>query len=355
MRFRDFMEMALYEPGQGYYVSGLHKLGEQGDFVTAPELGSLLGACLARQIAEVFGQSAIEQILEFGAGTGQLALSILKQLRVLEALPLRYRILEVSPDLRERQRQLFLRQAPQLLPLVDWIDTLPAHLPPSLIIANEVLDAMPCDRVQRGGGDWLVAAVARHGNDFAWHSTAAPASLNACLQPLRTMDLTDGYVSEINTTALSWVKTLGRSLTQALVLLIDYGYPRNEFYHWQRSGGTLMCHYRHRAHDDPLIRVGLQDITAHVDFSAVACAAETGGMSVLGYTHQAAFLLALGITEIAAEIPGTGNLPDLQLAQEIKRLTLPGQMGEQFKVMALAKDLDMELRGFSLRDDRIKL
>ncbi len=297
--FARYMALALYAPGLGYYSAGKTKFGAAGDFVTAPEISPLFARCLAVQCAQVLGALGGGDVLEAGAGSGRLALDLLTALDAQGALPNRYYILELSADLRARQAQTLRERAPDLAARVQWLSELPEGFR-GVVIANELLDAMPVERFRVGAHGIEQMQVRAQGDRFVWDAHPAPAALAEQVIPL---DLPIGYVSEVNPQAQAWVASIAARLTAGVVLLIDYGFPRAEFYHPDRSQGTLMCHYRHRAHGDPLILVGLQDITAHVDFTAIAESGHDAGLSVLGYTSQAAFLLALGLTRFAEEVP----------------------------------------------------
>jgi len=353
--FDRFMELALYAPGLGYYSAGSHKFGEAGDFVTAPELSPLFSYCLARQCAEVLKGIGGGDILEFGAGSGVMAADVLDELERLDCLPGHYFILELSADLRQRQQQTIEQKVPQLAERVVWLDALPESGFRGVVLANEVLDAMPVHRFAIDNGEPHELCVVWNGQGFVLEEGAPDAALYERLKHLQSEYLLhDGYQSEINLRAEEWVHSLGGFMEQGVALLIDYGFPQREFYHPQREGGTLMCHYRHRAHDDALLLLGLQDITAHVDFTAVGEAALEAGLSVRGYTSQANFLIANGLTELLAQAEGDTQT-QLSLAAQVKRLTMPGEMGELFKVMALTKGWEGGLRGFALRDERARL
>lgn len=352
--FDRFMELALYAPGLGYYSAGSHKFGEAGDFVTAPELSSLFSCCLANQCAEVLACIGGD-ILEFGAGSGVMAADILAELEQLGCLPEHYYILELSADLRQRQQQTIMDKVPQLADRVSWLDRLPEADFSGVVLGNEVLDAMPVHRFRILDGIPHELHVVWDGKAFELQEGPPDAALYERIKQLQeTFSLDEGYTSEINLRAEEWVRSLGGFLKQGVALLIDYGFPRREFYHLQRNEGTLMCHYRHRAHDNALQWVGLQDITTHVDFTAVGEAALESGLEVRGYTNQAAFLIANGLTELLAQAEGDMK-QHLTLSAQVKRLTMPSEMGELFKVMALSRGWEGSLRGFSLRDDRVKL
>jgi SAM-dependent MidA family methyltransferase len=353
--FDRYMELALYAPGLGYYSAGNQKFGEAGDFITAPELSPLFSRSLARQCAEILAEIPQAEILEFGAGSGIMAATILNELAQLACLPERYLILELSSELRARQQQTLQQHCPQWMERIVWLDSLPEKGFRGVILANEVLDAMPVKRFCIDYDEPHELLVSWDGKGFSLAEAAPDAALFTRLEGLRRRyELPDGYCSEINLYAEQWIASLAAILQQGVVLLIDYGFPQAQYYHAQRSDGTLLCHYRHRAHHDALILPGLQDITAHVDFTAIAEAALKAGLAVRGYTTQASFLLANGITELLAEA-GDDLRDQLTLSNQIKRLTMPGEMGESFKVMALGKNWQRPLQGFALRDERARL
>lgn len=349
--FARFMELALYAPGLGYYSSGRQQFGERGDFVTAPEISPLFARCLARTCAQVLGAVPQGAILEAGAGSGVLAAGLLAELEALDALPERYLILELSTALRARQAECIQRDVPHLAARVQWLDRLPAQFR-GLVLGNEVLDAMPVARFVMTEEGPHRLGVAWAGDGFVWRLGDPDVQIATRVAPYA---LPAGYTSEVNQQAEGWVRTVGALLERGVVLLIDYGFPRAEFYHPERTQGTLMCHYRHRAHGDPLILVGLQDITAHVDFTAVAEAGVDSGLSVLGYTSQAAFLLSAGLAD-AVNISNAGDTrTHLALTAQVKKLTLPSEMGELFKVIALTRGVRGPLPGFTLQDRRDRL
>lgn len=350
--FSRFMELALYAPGIGYYSAGKHKLGEAGDFITAPELGNIFATCVARQCEQVLKAIGGGDILEAGAGSGALAADLLVELERLRQLPNSYYILELSADLRERQRQHIEQTVPHLLDRVHWLDDFPQPGMEGVILANELLDAMPVSlfcMTEEGVKERFVAA---DNNNFRWSEQAASKKLT---ERTTDLDLPIGYCSEINFNAEAWIHSAADVLHRGVVLLFDYGFPQHEYYHPQRIGGTLMCHYRHRAHTNPLILVGLQDITAHVDFTAMARAAVHSGFDVLGYTAQAPFLMASGLNELMAQSDPNDAKTHLQITNQVKKLTLPSEMGELFKVLALGKDFEESLIGFQLQDRRNRL
>ena len=336
--FARYMELALYAPGLGYYTAGAHKFGEAGDFVTAPELSPLFGRTLARQVAEITGNSA-PQILEMGAGNGKLAADMLGELEKLGGLPDSYAILEVSADLRARQQALLRERLPHMMDRLHWLDELPQNFS-GAIIANEVLDALPVHLVH-----WRDSAVTERGvtigesglsnNCFAWQER--DISDSALLHAAQQVNVPDDYVSEVCLAACGLVNSLASCLQQGAMLFVDYGFGAREYYHPQRNRGTLMCHYRHHAHDDPFFLPGLQDITAHVNFTGIAECGIDAGLELLGYTSQAHFLINCGIADLLQDA-SPENLRDyLPLSAQLQKLTSPAEMGELFKVIALGK------------------
>jgi SAM-dependent MidA family methyltransferase len=349
--FERYMEMALYAPGLGYYSAGARKLGAHGDFVTAPELSPLFSRCLARQCAQVL-QEIGGDILELGAGSGTMAADILHELALLDRLPKRYLILEVSADLRERQRVTLTERAPQLLSLVTWLDALPSDLV-GVVIANEVLDALPVQRFVIRSGQVNALGVTWQLGKLDWSEVHADKQLENAVRAIEEcigQPFPDGYTSEINLRLRSWLAGIAASLQRGVMLFVDYGLPRAQYYSRERTRGTLLCHYRHRFHDDALLYVGLQDIGAWVDFTAVAEAAVESDCSVVGYTTQAHFLIGCGIDKLLADLAEQGLESRLQIGKQAMVLTLPGEMGERFKAIALGKNWDLPLTGFSVRD-----
>jgi SAM-dependent MidA family methyltransferase len=348
--FARYMELALYAPGLGYYTAGARKLGREGDFITAPEMTPLYGQTLARQAAQVL-ESGLDQIVEIGAGSGALAAALLAELDRLDRLPRNYYILEVSPDLRERERDLLAQKVPHLLERVIWLNRLPT-LYHGLIIGNEVLDAMPVHIVRAGASGMEEAGVALAQESFTWAYRPAAAELNSSALAL---GLPGGYRTEIQLVACGFVRSLAQSMARGVILLIDYGFPAHEYYHAERSEGTLMCHYRHRAHSDPFFLPGLQDITSHIDFSAVARAGAEAGLELLGYTGQAQFLINCGITEVLLRTPPENTAAYLPQSAAAQQLLSPSEMGELFKVIALGKNYAAPLMGFTSGDRRDSL
>ena len=344
--FARYMELALYAPGLGYYSAGAHKFGAAGDFVTAPELSPLFGRTLAHQAAEIMAQSS-PHILELGAGSGKLAADLLGELERNLSLPESYSILEVSADLRARQQALLKTRLPHLLERVRWLDALPQKYS-GVILANEVLDALPVHLVQWRDGAIAERGVAIDAEGFIWQEReiADAALLNAA----QGLNIDSDYVSEIGLAARGLVGSLANCLERGGLLLIDYGFGAREYYHPQRDSGTLMCHYRHRAHDDPFYLPGLQDITAHVDFTAIAEAGIDAGLELLGYTSQAFFLINCGIALQLQNTSPEKLLDYLPLSAQLQKLTSPAEMGELFKAIALGKGLSGPLCGFRSGD-----
>lgn len=339
LSFARFMEIALYAPLLGYYAGGSRKFGAAGDFVTAPEMTPLFASALAVQAAEFLRASA-PCIVEVGAGSGRLAGDLLSALDRDGTLPDDYAILELSGELAARQHSYLAATLPShLARRVRWLTTLPEDFS-GLVIANEVLDAMPVHVLR-----WEREGVFERGvtsdaeGRLLWAERAAEGRLLAAASALAERHpLPDGYVSELGLAAPAWVAAWGEKLRRGALLLIDYGFPAHEFYHPQRTGGTLMCHHRHQAHTDPLIHIGLQDITAHVDFTAVADAAHEAGFAVAGYTAQAAFLMNCGILERLAELPES-SVDTFRAKAAVQKLLSPAEMGELFKVIALTKGI----------------
>ena len=344
--FSRYMELALYAPGLGYYSGGMQKFGAAGDFVTAPELTPLFAHSLARQAAAIMADSA-PVIVEVGAGSGALAADLLLGLAALGAVPERYQILELSAELRQRQGQTLSRRAPALACRVEWLDALPAQHA-GLVLGNEVLDAMPVAVVHSRDDGIFERGVVRLGAEgFAWEDRPAQGELLAAAQALA---LPPPYLAEIGLAQRAWIATWASILRCGALLLFDYGYPQREYYHPQRDRGTLMCHYRHHHHEDPFWLPGLNDITAHVDFTAIASAGFDAGLEVLGYASQAQFLINCGITDLLAPLQAAGDKTYLSAARAVGKLISPAEMGEQFKVIALGRGLSAPLLGFSQGD-----
>ena len=330
--FAEFMQHALYAPGLGYYVSGTAKFGPGGDFVTAPEISSLFGRVIARQIAPTLSGLGGADVLDLGAGSGKLAVDILEKLAELDALPARYRILEASPDLGARQRELLERRVPALVRLVEWESDWPTAFR-GVVLANEVLDALPVERFRRDLDGVSQLGVCIDAGQLASGAQPAPAALEQDILSIENAlgrRLPPDYVSETAPAVTHWVSDLAECLDTALVLLFDYGLPCREYYADDRSGGWLRCHFRHRAHSNALILPGIQDITTWVDFSRVAHAGVDAGLSLTGFLPQAQFLLGGGLAD---ELDAAATAASPALPREIKLLTLPGEMGEHVKAL----------------------
>ena len=349
--FSRYMEAALYAPGLGYYAAGAMKFGAAGDFVTAPEMTPLFGRTLAHAIAPVLAETHGE-VLELGAGSGRLAADVLGELARLDALPARYLILEVSADLRARQQATLARDVPQIAERVHWLDALPEHFN-GVILGNEVLDALPVELVHWTAEGPLARGVVVEGDHFAWQDR--PIADPVLRARTEALNLAPGYVSEINLAADALIASLAECLDHGLILMIDYGFVATEYYHPQRHMGTLRAHVRHHALDDPFYLPGLADLTAHVDFSAVARAGLAAGGELAGYTGQAGFLLNSGLTELLMQTPPTDTAAYLPQANAVQRLVSPAEMGELFKVIGFARGGIAPLAGFARGDRRHSL
>jgi SAM-dependent MidA family methyltransferase len=338
--FDEYMEMALYQPGLGYYSASLPKFGAAGDFVTAPEISSLFGYCLARQADALIAQGCAAEVLEFGAGSGKLCAQILESLPALA----HYRILDLSADLRQRQQQyLKQRLSAELFHKIEWLQQLPREFD-GIVLANEVLDAMPV-HILRKQDDWQELGVSYRGQGFEWQALEQTEAVGVMRHIESQLgELPRDYRSELNLNYQPWLKALAESCRRAVVLIIDYGYEQSQYYHAGRQRGTLTCHLRHRVHGDPFVYPGLQDITAFVDFDACADAAEASGFGIAGLIDQGQFLLANGLLEEAQRRSADSDpMTQLSISQQVATLSLPQEMGEKFKVLALLKELELEL------------
>ncbi len=344
--FDEYMRMALYEPGLGYYSASLPKFGAQGDFVTAPEISGLFGYCLARQASDLIAQGCAAEVLEFGAGSGKLCAQILESLPALAS----YRILDLSADLRQRQqRSLRARLSAELFHKIEWLDRLPRDFD-GIVLANEVLDAMPVHILSRQD-DWVELGVGYQAQRFAWLPFEADAATREAMRRIEMRRMERGlgalprdYSSELNLNYRPWLAALAQGCRRAVVLIIDYGYEQAQYYHAERRRGTLTCYYQHRAHADPFVYPGLQDITAFVDFDACADAAEASGFDITGLIEQGQFLLANDLLDEAQRRAGDSEpMTQLAISQQVAKLSLPQEMGEKFKVLALQKDLQLEM------------
>jgi SAM-dependent MidA family methyltransferase len=357
LSFERFMERALYAPGLGYYSGGAEKLGAGGDFTTAPEVSQLFGACVAVQCAEVLRNLTAGSVLEIGAGSGRLAADLLARLENMGQLPDNYSILEVSADLRQRQREYLEKRLPHLLDRVHWLDRPPAESFEGVILANEVLDALPVARFR-----WRASAVEELGVEmrdrrFAWAPRPAHAAMLRTCRELAEFSgpWDDGYESEYCPRLVAWTRAVTEPLRRGAVLWFDYGLPRKQYYLPERRDGTLVCHFRHRLSGDPFANIGLQDISAWVDFTRVAEASREGAFELAGFTTQAHFLAGLGIDQEMRLAAGGDENRFARLANQARQLMMPGEMGERFKAMAWLRGLDTPLSGFALLDLRHSL
>jgi SAM-dependent MidA family methyltransferase len=373
LSFERFMDLALYAPGLGYYSGGAAKLGAGGDFTTAPEVSRLFGACMAVQCAEVLRETSAGTVLEIGAGSGRLAADLLARLETLDQLPENYWILEVSADLRQRQREHLEKRLPQLIHRVHWLDRPPEESFDGVILANEVLDALPVARFRwrlekveelgvkiRGGARGRAQGGGPAGApvlEFEWGARPANAAmLNACRElSAASGPWDDGYVSEYCPRLGAWTRAVTQSLRSGAVFWFDYGLPRAQYYLPERHDGTLVCHFRQRLSDDPFANIGLQDITAWVDFTRVAEASREAGFELAGFTTQAHFLAGLNIDQEMQLAAGGDANHFARLANQARQLMMPGEMGERFKAMAWLRGLDLPLSGFALLDLRHSL
>ena len=351
--FEQFMQLALYAPGLGYYSAGARKFGEAGDFVTAPEISPLFSHCLALNIQQVLNTIEGASILEIGAGSGAMACDILHILEQQGTLPEYYYILELSADLKARQQACIEASLPHLMEKIQWLEQLPESGFRGVVVGNEVVDAMPVHLFRMEQAQRISEVYVEWQNDvfaYSYREINNGVLFEAIEELKENLDpdtLYPGYVSEVNLQSRAWMKSLASMLERGVLLLIDYGFPSREYYHHDRSMGTLMCHYRHHSHENPLLLVGLQDITAHVDFSSLAASAQNAGMDLIGYTSQANFLLASGLDNVVAQSDPNDIKRHLALVQQVKKLVMPNEMGELFKAIGWAKNYSGNLLGFS--------
>ena len=358
LSFDEYMKLALYEPGLGYYSAGSRKFGSDGDFVTAPELSPIFSQCLANQCEQILNELGTGTILELGAGTGAMARDILLQLEKLNSLPDKYLILEVSADLKQRQQDNLKETIPHLIDRVVWLDSLPEAGVSGVILANEVLDALPVKRFKKSVTGFKEMKVGLGDNQFIWVDSEVEDKLLKSLEGLEdnlSTSFPENYISEINTQLEQWLNGLEEVLNKGVMLFIDYGYSAAEYYHPERMDGSLLCHYRHRVHADPFYNPGLQDITSSANYTAVAECADSIGLHVSGYTNQTYFLFGCGLEELLTDMNQLDIKAQTKIAQQVRILTMPEEMGERFKVMALTKAYDHALKGFALMDQRVRL
>lgn len=351
--FRRYMEMALYEQGLGYYVAGARKIGQSGDFITAPEISPLFSQCLASQCQQVLSKIK-GNILELGAGSGLMAVHIMLELERQSSLPDSYYILDVSPELKQRQKETFQQLAPHLLPYIIWLDKLPKSFK-GVILGNEVLDAMPVNVFTLHNKTLFEHQVIWQDQQFFEQLNPAKEALTTAVDNLKLQPMETPYTSEINLNIEGWMQALADCLSKGVIILIDYGYTASEYYHPDRNKGTLICHYQHHVNESPLLYPGLQDITANVDFTAVAYAADKSGLDVAGFTSQAAFLAGNQLEMFFMRSLDESPEQQYELAQQVRLLSLPSEMGERFKVIAVSKDYSHPLDGFSIVDQRYRL
>ena len=350
--FAQYMHLALYSPGLGYYNVGTTKFGVAGDFITAPEISPLFSRVVARQCKVVLEQLKKGQILELGAGNGRFAVDILRKLTDLKSLPARYLILETSAELKVRQEELIGEELPNLRPKVEWLSQLPEKFV-GVVIANEVADALPVERFERTDNTVLQMHVTANETGFEWSRKPAPEILTIAVKKIEAdigKVLPRGYQSEISLALPDWIGQIANCLDNGLVLLFDYGVSRREYYSRDRNQGWLRCHLRHHAHNEPLIYPGIQDVTSWVDFTAIAESAVYHGLDVAGYVTQAQFLINGGLEE---ELIGIADLPvadQFELSRQVKLLTLPGEMGENFKCIGLSRGNLTGITAFSSTD-----
>jgi SAM-dependent MidA family methyltransferase len=354
LSFEQFMDFALYAPGAGYYSGGAQKFGLGGDFTTAPEVSTLFGACVAVQCEEILSRMTAGSILEIGAGSGRLAADVLARLDALQILPERYWILEISAELRQRQREHLERHQPRLLERVQWLDGPPEESFDGVILANEVLDALPVVRFRWHADGIEELGVESVDGRFAWQGRPATAAMAKICRGLSLAGggWDDGYVSEYCPRLVAWTSAVTRKLRNGAALWFDYGLPRAQYYLPERHDGTLLCHFRHRAHGDPFLMVGLQDITAWVDFTLLAEASREAGFQLAGFTTQAHFLAGSGIDREMQRSAADDPHQFARLANQARQLMLPGEMGERFKAMAWLRGMHGPLRGFEVKDLR---
>jgi len=358
INFAQYMQLALYSPGLGYYAAGRQKFGEQGDFITAPEISPLFAQTIANPVSQILQSMPEGNLIEFGAGSGKLAAHLLAELSRKKTLPQRYYIIELSAELKQRQQKIIKKMVPHLFERVEWLSALPVNIINAVVLANEVLDAMPVQRFIKNSNSIDCLGVATENQSLILKTQPADTVIKNDICTIEKdlgYELCNGYASEINTNIRPWLTSLAACLQQAAVYIIDYGYPRAEYYLPERSMGTFMGYHRHRAIDEPLWYPGLQDMTAFVDFSEVANAALQAGFELAGFTSQANFLLDSGLLELVNSIESMDEIEYFQTVQKLKTLTLPAEMGERFKVIGLNYNLPMELPGFGIRDFRHRL
>jgi len=355
--FEQYMQLALYAPGLGYYRAGAQKFGEQGDFITSPEVSPLFAQTLANPLVVLLNKIPDAKIIEFGAGSGKLAADLLLALQALNKLPEQYLIIELSAELQQRQKETLQQKAPQLLERVQWINGFPEKTLNVIVIANEVLDAMPVQRFAINNNEVKVLGVEFKNDAFhlSYRTSGKEFSEKVLALNENFNSVEHSYYSEFNGNISPWIKSISQCINKGAIYLIDYGYPRSEYYSQDRYMGTFLGYYKHRSIDAPLWYPGLQDLTAFVDFTEVAEAAIEHGFDVDGFTSQGNFLINAGLEQVVENSKVENEIQRLQLMQQMKTLSMPGEMGERFKVMGLSKGLDDNIPGFEMRDFRYRL
>ncbi len=355
--FEQYMQLALYAPGLGYYSAGAQKFGEQGDFITSPEVSPLFAQALANPLASLLKKMPEAKLIEFGAGSGKLAADLLLALQDINQLPNEYLIIEVSTELQQRQRQMLQEKAPELLACVRWLSTLPPEPVNAIVVANEVIDAMPVQRFSIEDNQVALLGVENIEGELQLSYQPAPEALAEKILALSDNfnNTKHAYYSEINCHINPWIKAISRCIKKGAIYLIDYGYPRCEYYSEDRHMGTFLGYYKHRSVDAPLWYPGLQDLTAFVDFTEVAESALDNGFDVDGFTSQGNFLLNAGLAQLVDNLEIKNEIQHLKIMQQMKTLSMPGEMGERFKVIGLSKGMDVNIPGFEMRDFRYRL
>lgn len=347
INFAQFMQLALYAPGLGYYSAGSQKFGTGGDFVTAPEISPLFAQTISNQISQVLGETNGD-ILELGAGTGRLAADVLLTLQQLDSLPNKYFILEVSDHLRQVQLETLQKKLPQaLMQRVEWLNILPSAFV-GVVLGNEVLDAIPVHIVHATSKGLYERGVTVNADVFSMQDKMLTEQ--HLLAVASKLNLPEGYITEFCPAANGLIASLANMLQQGTILMIDYGFAEREYYHPQRNQGTLMCHYQHYSHIEPLINVGLQDITAHVDFTSIAYTGVNHGLELSGFCSQAQFLMNCGILDVMSEVSPHDMARYAPLAAVAQKLLSPAEMGDLFKVIAFSKNIEATLIGFVTGD-----
>ncbi len=356
--FEQYMQLALYAPGLGYYSAGAQKFGETGDFITSPEVSPLFAQTLANPVSVLLKKIPQAKIIEFGAGSGKLAADLLCALDALDQLPDEYLIIEVSAELQQRQRETLQQTVPELLDRVHWLSSLPQTSLNAIVIANEVLDAMPVQRFsieENNEVKLLGVEIADTELKLSYQNSTEALTDKVLALNENFNHQGHAYCSEINLNIAPWIKAVSQCINKGAVYLIDYGYPRSEYYSEDRHMGTFLGYYKHRSLDAPLWCPGLQDLTAFVDFTDIAEAAIEHGFDVDGFTSQGNFLINAGLTQVVENLTIENEMQRLNIMQQMKTLSMPGEMGERFKVMGLSKGMDDNIPGFEMRDFRYRL